>query len=159
MRWALRQWIIKEAEFQTVVAETLKGLGSRQNDSHSFFGPSQEDGRRGQVVCRVCKTKNHPLWCCNDFKKKSPAEHWHVANILPHAIIEVVIVLTAEFVASTVAKRVTIGFCTQIAAEDTKEKRETTVACLMTNNQHCLVRRGSRKQPQSIHRLQQWKHQ
>ena len=57
----LCQWIIKEAQFQTVAAETLKGLGSRQKDSHSFFGQSQEDGRRGQVVCRLCKTKTHPL--------------------------------------------------------------------------------------------------
>ena len=78
----LHQWIIKEAEFQTVAAETLKGLGSRQKDSHSFFGQSQEDGRRGQAVCQLCKTKNHPLWFCNEFKQKSPAERWHVAKCL-----------------------------------------------------------------------------
>ena len=76
----LPQCIVTEAEFETVAAATLKDLGSRQTESHSFFGQSQEEGRRGQVVCRLCKTKNHPLWFCNEFKQKSPAEHWHVAK-------------------------------------------------------------------------------
>lgn len=70
----LRQWIIKEAEFQTVAAETLKGLRSRQRDSNSFFGQSREDDRRGTVMYRLCKTNNHPLWLCNKFKQKDPTD-------------------------------------------------------------------------------------
>ena len=42
----LREWIIQEAEFQTVAPETLCGLiGKRRDSSHTFFGRPSGPGK------------------------------------------------------------------------------------------------------------------
>ena len=114
----------------------------RKNHTHSLVKAKKKAGEVKLCVDYARQRITHSGFAMKS-SKKAPQNTGMWQNILPHAIIEVVIVLTADVVASTVAKRVTIGFCTQIAAEDTKEKIETTVAHLMTNTQHCLARRGA----------------
>ena len=48
----LCEWIIQEAEFQTVVAETLCGLiGKRRDSSHTFFGRTSGPGKPVSTSC------------------------------------------------------------------------------------------------------------
>jgi len=57
----LREWIIQEAEFQTVVAETLCGLtGKRIDNSHTFFHWTSDSGKPVWPNCPLCK-KDHPV--------------------------------------------------------------------------------------------------
>ena len=155
----LPQCIITDAEFQTVAADTLTEFGSRQKESHSFVGESQEEGRRGQVVCRLCKTKNHPLWFCNEVKQKSPAEHWHVAKHLASC--------NHRGGDCTYSRRCGINSCQEshnrLLHSDSSRgyKREDRNNSGPPNDQHPTLSgtEGSRKQPQSIHTQQQCKHQ
>ena len=58
----LREWIIQEAGFQTVAAETLS------NSSHTFFGRTSGPGKHVSTSCPLCK-RDHPGWSCQEFKK------------------------------------------------------------------------------------------
>ena len=57
----VREWIIQEAEFQTVAAETLCGLtGERRDSSHTLFGRTSGSGKPVSTNCPLCK-KDHPV--------------------------------------------------------------------------------------------------
>ena len=57
----LHEWIIQEAEFQTVVAETLCGRTGKQRDSsHTFFGWTSGSGKPVSTNCPLCK-KDHSV--------------------------------------------------------------------------------------------------
>ena len=65
----LREWILQEAEFQTVAAETLCGLtGKRRDSSHTFFARTSGSGKPAGTNCPLCKG-DHPVWSCLEFKK------------------------------------------------------------------------------------------
>ena len=49
----LHEWIIQEAEFQTVVAETLCGLIGKRRDA--FFGRPSSLGKPVSTICPLCK--------------------------------------------------------------------------------------------------------
>ena len=65
----LQEWIIQEAEFQTVAAETLCGVtGRRRERVQTFFGQTRAPGKANNLDCETCR-KDHPLWRCKEFKK------------------------------------------------------------------------------------------
>ena len=78
----LREWIIQEAEFQTVAAETLCGLiGKRRDSSHTFFGRTSGSGKPADTNCPLCK-RDHPVWSCLEFKKMDVQSRWQKAKQL-----------------------------------------------------------------------------
>ena len=78
----LREWIIQEAEFQTVAAETLCGLiGKRRDSSHTFFGRPSGSGKPVRTNCPLCK-RDHPVWSCQEFKKMDVQSRWQKAKQL-----------------------------------------------------------------------------
>ena len=78
----LREWIIQEAEFQTVAAETLCGLiGKRRDSSHTFFGRPSGSGKPLSTNCPLCK-RDHPVWSCQEFKKMDLQSRWQKAKQL-----------------------------------------------------------------------------
>ena len=78
----LREWIIQEAEFQTVAAETLCGLiGKRRDSSHIFFGRPSGSGKPASTNCPLCK-RDHPVWSCQEFKKMDVQSRWQKAKQL-----------------------------------------------------------------------------
>ena len=77
----LREWIIQEAEFQTVAAETLCGVaGKRRERGRTFFGQTKPPGK-AKMDCEYCK-KDHPLWRCEEFKKMDVRSRWHTTKQL-----------------------------------------------------------------------------
>ena len=77
---SLREWVIQEAEFQTVASETIRGLTSRQKEgAKTFFG--QADVKDKLPRCKLCK-KNHPIWRCDEFKSMDVSRRWYTAKKL-----------------------------------------------------------------------------
>ncbi|CAG2211556.1 unnamed protein product [Mytilus edulis] len=74
----LREWILQEAEFQTIASETIHGLsantssnsqrnykGNRRDGFRTFFGESQNESYTGNRMCKCCNG-NHGVWStCN----------------------------------------------------------------------------------------------
>lgn len=88
----LREWVIREAEFQTKALETVQGLTgkveTRSNTrgmSHTFFGRSSSGGRIesqiGNRICKVC-SKQHGVWACKEFKELEIPKRWDCAKRL-----------------------------------------------------------------------------
>ena len=88
---SLRKWVIQEAEFQTIAAETMHGLAGKstnsQNQEHSlpryknqrtFFGESQR-GHNADKACFACKG-SHAIWKCRTYEQKSPTDSWRIAR-------------------------------------------------------------------------------
>ena len=76
----LREWVIQEAEFQTVASETIRGLTSKQKEgAKTFFG--QAEVKDKLPLCKVCK-KNHPIWRCDEFKAMDVSKRWYTAKKL-----------------------------------------------------------------------------
>ena len=91
-RWqsveTLREFIIQEAEFQTVASETIHGLskrGHKKNSGVTFFGNTQKSSgpqrRVGFRPCKVC-SGHHGVWRCDKFKAMSPSARWEAAKSL-----------------------------------------------------------------------------
>ena len=78
----LLEWIIQEAEFQTVAAETLCGLiGKRRDSSHTFFVRTSGSGKPAGTNCPLCK-RDHPVWSDIEFKKMDVPSRWQKAKQL-----------------------------------------------------------------------------
>ena len=88
---ALRQWVVQEAEFQTIASETMYGLtgkGDNQQTTDSiptnrtprtFFGESINDRESEKMTCQACGGY-HMIWRCRTFNKKTPSERWDIAR-------------------------------------------------------------------------------
>ena len=88
---ALQQWVIQEAEFQTIAAETMHGLTGktdsqqpvrsfqRSRNQRTFFGESKNNRETETMVCKACKGQ-HAIWKCRKFAKKPLAERWDIAR-------------------------------------------------------------------------------
>ena len=86
----LREWVIREAEFQTKALETVQGLTGRvetrsnpRGASHTFFGRSNSGSRtESQVGARNCKlcNKQHGVWTCSEFKELEVPKRWECAK-------------------------------------------------------------------------------
>ena len=88
----LREWVIREAEFQTKALETVQGLTGRvearsntRGMSHTFFGRSNPGGRAesqgGNRSCKMCN-KQHGVWTCSEFKELEVPKRWEHAKKL-----------------------------------------------------------------------------
>ena len=71
----LRDWIVQEAEFQTIAAETIKGittnLKKKKHNNGSFFSDQKNNFRR----CKVCNGK-HGVWACEVFQRMDVNNKW-----------------------------------------------------------------------------------
>ena len=79
----LRQWVIKEAEFQTIAAETVRGLLPKKEGVRTHFGQNQSQQQVGDLKksCKVCDGQHGP-WRCDEFKKMSVSSRWETAKRL-----------------------------------------------------------------------------
>ncbi|CAB4042746.1 Nucleotide-binding oligomerization domain-containing 2, partial [Paramuricea clavata] len=77
---SLRDWVIQESEFQTIAAETVKGLHPG-NEKRSKFrdGGRTYFNRDGVSKCNLCNNQ-HPIWRCNQFKQMTVSERWNFAK-------------------------------------------------------------------------------
>ena len=92
-RWesveTLKEFVLQEAEFQTVASETIRGVtssnrnvDSRRNQSEkAFFGNAQESEIQKYCPCKVCKG-HHGVWRCDKFKDLPVQERWNTAKRL-----------------------------------------------------------------------------
>lgn len=89
---ALRTWVLQEAEFQTIASETVRGLtgkltdvptrsNARYGSQRTFFGEINEGRKTKKLHCQECG-KQHGIWSCRDFIRKSVQERWSVAKRL-----------------------------------------------------------------------------
>ena len=88
---ALRQWVVQEAEFQTIASETMYGLAGkddnqqpidsspRDRNQRTFFGESVSDRESEKLKCQVCGGP-HMIWRCRTFANKPPSERWNIAK-------------------------------------------------------------------------------
>ena len=91
-RWqsveTLREFVIQEAEFQTVASETIHGLskrGHKKDSGVTFFGNTQKSSEpQRRVGFRPCKVScgHHGVWRCDKFKAMSPPARWEAAKSL-----------------------------------------------------------------------------
>ena len=85
----LEEFMLQEAEFQTVASETIRGVtssnrnvDSRRNQSEkAFFGNAQESEIQKYCPCKVCKG-HHGVWHCDKFKDLPVQERWNTAKRL-----------------------------------------------------------------------------
>ncbi|XP_063441925.1 uncharacterized protein LOC134722246 [Mytilus trossulus] len=90
----LREWILQEAEFQTIASETIHGLsantssnsqrnykGNRRDGFRTFFGESQNESYSGNRMCKYCNG-NHGVWKCDEFRKLTVNKRWDTAKRL-----------------------------------------------------------------------------
>ena len=82
---ALRQWVVQEAEFQTIASETMYGIAGkgdnqqptdsspRDRNQRTFFGESVSDRESEKLKCQVCGGP-HMIWRCRTFANKPPSE-------------------------------------------------------------------------------------
>ena len=85
----LREWVIQEADFQTIAAETLSGIsrsssGTQRKDQTCFGQPGKQSSPKGQQrgrnrVCKVCG-EGHPVWLCNKFKEMTVLKRWETVK-------------------------------------------------------------------------------
>ena len=79
---ALHVWVNREAEYQTVAAETIKGMGTRFKDSQqTMFGDDAPKYKKtGKMTCVICG-KSHPVWSCKTFEKMDVPQRWEQAKM------------------------------------------------------------------------------
>ena len=72
----LRDWIVQEAEFQTIAAETIKGITTnpkkKRHNNGSFFSDQKSSNFRR---CKVCNGK-HGVWVCEVFHRMDVSNKW-----------------------------------------------------------------------------------
>ena len=89
---ALRTWILQEAEFQTIASETVRGLtgkfadastrpAARYGNQRTFFGETKEGRKSQKILCLECG-KQHAIWNCREFIRRSVEDRWNVAKRL-----------------------------------------------------------------------------
>ena len=91
----LRYWVIQEAEFQTIAAETIRGLTLKDSSKSSEvkrrtqftnFANDKSRGRelyqgkqKRQFVCMHCGGA-HGIWNCTEFQKLNVSQRWDFAK-------------------------------------------------------------------------------
>ena len=82
----LREWVIQEAEFQTIANEVVHGLSGKHTEtkkyhdkSRTYFGNDRSSSSR-QNVCKVCSNQHGGVWRCNRFKNMSITQRWESAK-------------------------------------------------------------------------------
>ena len=89
----LRTWVIQEADFQTIAAETVHGLsrnvvnetttptGARNKYQRTFFGDTNGNRDVKKLICKVCGS-SHGAWNCANFIHLSLPDRWDTAKDL-----------------------------------------------------------------------------
>ena len=93
-RWesveTLKEFVLQEAEFQTVASETIRGVNSPNKNSDSrrnrnekaFFGYAEKsETPKFYRPCKVCNG-HHGVWRCDKFKDQGIQERWNTAKRL-----------------------------------------------------------------------------
>ena len=75
---SLRELVIQESEFQTIVSETLQGLNMGSEKKPKWRGGSRTYFNR-DGVCRLWKGQ-HPVFECNEFKQMNLPDKWTFAK-------------------------------------------------------------------------------
>ena len=89
----IRQWVNREAEYRTVAAETVRGIGYRQQiTAQTHHGQSArskkqsndkrdraKDSNQSKEACPMC-TEEHPVWKCPTFKSLDVSKRWDAAR-------------------------------------------------------------------------------
>ena len=93
----LKEFIVQEAEFQTMASETIRGVNTasksfeqkrnrKDSERSTFFGRDKktESHRKTAYMSRPCKVCNgqHGVWRCKKFKAMSVQERWDAAKRL-----------------------------------------------------------------------------
>ena len=85
----LREWVIREAEFQAIASETVRGLSDLESNSRrrshgpvGNHGPQSYFSRAGKTNAKRCSHCNgqHGLWNCESFKQLDVSQRWQVAK-------------------------------------------------------------------------------
>lgn len=83
---SLKEWIIQEAEFQTIASETVRGLDSNDARRHkpginrTFISNAEGIGKNIRVrLCKVCNGQ-HGVWNCDMLRKMDVPKRWSVAK-------------------------------------------------------------------------------
>ena len=89
----LHTWVIQEADFQTIAAETVHGLlgnvvnettaptGARNKYQRTFFGDTKCNRDVQKLTCKVCGS-SHGVWNCANFIHLSVPDRWDTAKDL-----------------------------------------------------------------------------
>ena len=82
----LRDFIIQEAEYQTVAAETIHGMGQsnyKQSDKQFSATRNQRNVKsyfaKETRICKVCR-EPHGVWACSKFKSLDLNNRWDAAK-------------------------------------------------------------------------------
>ena len=91
----MREFIAREAQFQTVASETICGFGANSNPNQkqerrnregdrTYFGKAQKSGSQKGLGYRPCKVCNdhHGVWQCDTFKAMTIQDRWDTAKKL-----------------------------------------------------------------------------
>ena len=84
---SLREWLLREAEFQTIASETINGMGNRRkewkveysHDENSSLNNPTRSEDKSQNRCEVCN-EVHPLWNCEKFEAMDVKARWKIAK-------------------------------------------------------------------------------
>ena len=76
---SLRAFVVQEAEFQVVAAETINGIGENRTPTRprTMFGGDTAQHIRWE--CKIC-SEQHGVWACPQFKEKTIHERWELAK-------------------------------------------------------------------------------
>ena len=75
----LRDWLVQEVEFQTIAAETIKGIMDQKKMKHSmgsFFSDQKTSSFRR---CKICNGK-HGIWSCEVFQRMDISNKWNAVK-------------------------------------------------------------------------------
>ena len=77
----LRDWVIMEAEFHIIAAETIKGISGAVDDPGKQKGRSMHTNRDKDTKrkCRICD-ESHGAWACSVFKSLDASRRWQLAK-------------------------------------------------------------------------------
>ena len=88
----LRQWIMREAEFQMIASETLHGLSQSSADRahrskpnlaanvQSYFSQNRSVPANVKKIVCACCSGDHAIWRCEQFKKLDIPARWNLAK-------------------------------------------------------------------------------
>ena len=82
----LLEWVVREAEYVTIAAESVRGINSNPstrestgNSRPSAFVSQQVTQGSSKILCPMCK-ENHGIWACDVFKKQTVSQRWVTAK-------------------------------------------------------------------------------
>jgi hypothetical protein len=86
----LREWVVLEAEFQVIAAESIHGVSdrskgeSKRKDTRTYVSREHDTSPKasGDSSCKVCGIGKHFVWKCTMFKHMSIANRWDTAKRL-----------------------------------------------------------------------------